>query len=53
MSQHRGLGEAGGRVVERIYPGGKHIQLLIALATPFQNGEPVMADIAQFIYDKD
>jgi acetyl esterase/lipase len=47
------LREAGGRVVEKIYPGSKHIQLLIALATPFQNGEPVMADIAQFIYDKD
>jgi acetyl esterase/lipase len=47
------LREAGGRVVAKIYPGMKHIRLLIALATPFQNGEPVMADIAQFINDTD
>jgi acetyl esterase/lipase len=44
---------AGGRVEAKIYPGVKHIRLLIALATPFQNGEPVMADIAQFIHDTD
>lgn len=46
------LREAGGRVVENIYPGMKHIQLLIALATPFQNGKPVMADIAHFLDDR-
>jgi acetyl esterase/lipase len=46
------LRECGGRVIEKIYPGMKHIRLLIALATPFQNGEPVMADIAQFISER-
>jgi acetyl esterase/lipase len=44
-----GLREAGGRVAEKIYPGIKHIRLLIVLATPFQNGEPMMEDIEQFI----
>jgi len=43
------LQEAGGRVEEKIYPGVKHIRLLVSLATPFQNGVPVMDDIAGFI----
>ncbi|MFZ2087580.1 MAG: alpha/beta hydrolase, partial [Desulfobaccales bacterium] len=46
------LKEAGGRVATRIYPGLKHIRLLIALASPFQNGEPLMDDIARFIHDE-
>lgn len=46
------LREAGGTVVEKIYPGMKHIGLLISLATPFQDGEPAMDDIAQFIEDR-
>jgi acetyl esterase/lipase len=44
------LREAGGRVEEKIYPGVKHIRLLVSLATPFQNGVPVMDDIAGFIH---
>jgi acetyl esterase/lipase len=43
------LRQAGGRVEEKIYPGVKHIRLLISLATPFQDGVPVMDDIAAFI----
>jgi hypothetical protein len=35
-------------VEAKIYPGMKHIRLLITLASPFQNGEPVLADIARF-----
>jgi dipeptidyl aminopeptidase/acylaminoacyl peptidase len=48
----RSLRGAGARVVARIYPGVKHIGLLIALATPFQKDAPVMADIVQFIQDR-
>jgi acetyl esterase/lipase len=44
----RRLREVGGRVEAKIYPGMKHIRLLITLASPFQNGEPVLADIARF-----
>lgn len=40
---------AGGQVVEIIYPGLKHIGLLLSLATPFQNGKPLTNDIARFI----
>ncbi|MFP3868848.1 MAG: alpha/beta hydrolase [Desulfobacteraceae bacterium] len=43
------LREVGGQVEEKIYPGYKHIRILIVLATAFQNGEPVMEDIIQFI----
>lgn len=43
------LREAGGRVEEKIYPGFKHIRILIVLASPFQDGEPVMEDIGHFI----
>jgi acetyl esterase/lipase len=42
------LREAAGRVEAKIYPGIKHIGLLISLATPFQDGEPAMYDIAPF-----
>lgn len=45
----RRLRQAGGRVEAKIYPGVKHIRLLISLATPFQDGAPVMEDIAAFI----
>jgi acetyl esterase/lipase len=45
----QGLREAGVPVEEKIYPGFKHIRILIVLASPFQDGEPVMEDIGQFI----
>jgi acetyl esterase/lipase len=43
------LREAGDRVEEKIYPGFKHIKILISLASPFQDGEPVMEDIVEFM----
>jgi acetyl esterase/lipase len=43
------LREAGDRVEDKIYPDFKHIKILIVLASPFQDGEPVMDDIVQFI----
>jgi acetyl esterase/lipase len=43
------LREAGGRVEDKIYPGVKHIKILLVMASPFQDGEPVMADIKHFI----
>lgn len=43
------LRKAGAMVEDKIYPGVKHIRILIAMASPFQDGEPVMADIRHFI----
>jgi acetyl esterase/lipase len=43
------LRKAGARVEDKIYPGVKHIRILIVMASPFQDGEPVMADIRHFI----
>jgi acetyl esterase/lipase len=37
-------------VVEKIYPSYRHIMILLVLASPFQDGEPVMNDIASFIW---
>ena len=43
------LREAGARIRASIYPDIKHIRLLVSLATPFQNGAPVMEDIVHFL----
>lgn len=43
------LRKAGARVEEKIYPGVKHIRILLVMASPFQDGEPVIDDIRQFI----
>ena len=43
------LREVGGRVEDKNYPGVKHIRILIVIASPFQDDEPVMDDIRQFI----
>lgn len=43
------LQEVGARVEDKIYPGVKHIRILIVMASPFRDGEPVMADIRHFI----
>lgn len=43
------LRKAGAKVEEKIYPGVKHIRILIVMASPFQDDEPVMDDIRQFI----
>ena len=44
------LREANRPVVATIYPQYRHLMILFVLASPFQDGEPVMEDIARFIH---
>jgi len=46
------LQEAGRPVETKIYPAYRHIMILFALASLFQDGDPVMDDIVHFIFSQ-